>query len=190
MISSIFRKRAHLFYLSLRRAAHYFRRSLVDIFSNPHATRNIREVRACLLEYYSLLQSTRLTNSVISRLPLSPSLDPSRPVALPSRLYTLFILIGDSIACLVRLPFFLFPLIVHLPAYAASRVGARLAEDEEETQAQNKIVLSLLILGFVVYPTSFFFLWALSRYTAIGAVIAAIIVYAFANYHTTVIDGM
>lgn len=88
------------------------------------------------------------------------------------------------------MPFFFVPLLVHLPAYAVSRVGGRLAEDEEETQAQNKIVFSLLVLGIFIYPASFIFLWALSKYTAIGALLAGTLVYLFASYHSKVIDGM
>jgi glycerol-3-phosphate O-acyltransferase / dihydroxyacetone phosphate acyltransferase len=90
-----------------------------------------------LVESYSILQSAQLTNSVLSSLPLPRTLDPQahQPVPLPSRLFTLLILIRDSLAYLIRLPFFIIPLIVHSLAYAMSRLGARLVIDEEESQA-------------------------------------------------------
>jgi glycerol-3-phosphate O-acyltransferase / dihydroxyacetone phosphate acyltransferase len=68
------------------------------------------------------------------------------------------------------------------------RLGARLVEDEEETQAQNKVVFGLLSL-LLIYPATFFFLWALFWYTPIGALLAAAIVYLFAIYHIKTVDG-
>lgn len=160
----------------------------MDLFSTTDATPNFSHVRRRLLEYYSLLQSTRLTNSVLSALPLPRTLDPNHPAPLPSRLLTLSILTRDSLACLIRLPFFFFPLMVHLPAYVMSRLGARLVEDEEETQAQNKIVFALLLL-LMIYPAAFSFLWALFWYTPGGALIAAATVWLFAYYHVKIING-
>lgn len=98
-------------------------------------------IKRHLLTYYSLLESTHLTNSVLSSLPLPATLDPRQPVPLPSRLLTLSLLVRDSIALLLPLPFFIVPIVLHAPAYAIGSFGARLAEDEEETQAQNKVVL-------------------------------------------------
>lgn len=112
---------------------------LVDLFSAPSPSSDFEKVKTDLLSYYSLLESTRLTNSALSQLPLPRTLDPAVPAPLPSRISTLWVLIVDTIASLARLPFFLFPLLAHIPAYAMSRVGARLVEDEEETQAQNKV---------------------------------------------------
>lgn len=146
------------------------------------------QVRKRLLEYYSLLHSSHLSNSALSALPLPRSLDPRRSEPLPSRLRTLLVLLKDTFAVLVRLPFFLFPLMVHMPAYLASRWAAKLVEDEEETQAQNKIVLGLLSL-VLIYPTAFFFLWALFLYTPLGAIVAATTVWLFAVYHVKIIDG-
>ncbi|KAF8070166.1 glycerol-3-phosphate-acyltransferase [Lyophyllum atratum] len=161
--------------------------TLVDLFSTPNSTSNFKSAKRNLLEYYSLLQSSHLTNSVLSSLPLPRSLDPNTPVPVPSRLYTLLILIRDTISALIRLPFFFFPLIVHLPVYFMGRLGARLVQDEEETQAQNKVVFGLLSL-VLIYPAAFFFLWALLWYTPIGALFAATTVYLFANYHNRIID--
>ncbi|KAL0572774.1 hypothetical protein V5O48_009187 [Marasmius crinis-equi] len=161
--------------------------TLVDLFSTPDITTNSVSVRRSLLEYYSLLQSTNLTNSVLSALPLPRSLDPNIPTTLPSRLYTLAIFIRDTLSSLARLPFFLFPLIVHLPVYVMGRIGARLVRDEEETQAQNKVVFGLLSM-LTIYPAIFFFLWALLWYTPIGAALAAATVYLFAIYHNRMIN--
>ncbi len=69
-----------------------------------------------------------------------------------------------------------------------ARLGARLVEDEEETQAQNKVVFGLLFL-FLCYPAGFFFVWAFLSYTPIGAVIAAFIIFLFASYHTKLVNG-
>lgn len=146
------------------------------------------QVKRRLLEYYSLLHSSKLNNSTLSSLPLPKTLDPRRPEPLPSRLRTLILLLRDTLSVLVRLPFFLFPLVIHLPAYLASQAAARIVEDEEETQAQNKVVFGLIFL-IMIYPAAFFFLWALFWYTPIGALAAAATVWLFAVYHVKMIDG-
>ncbi|ETW82495.1 hypothetical protein HETIRDRAFT_458415 [Heterobasidion irregulare TC 32-1] len=115
--------------------------------------------------------STQLTNSVLSALPLPDTLDPYRPVPLPS----------------LRLPLFIFPLMIHLPAYVMARLGARLVEDEEETQAQNKILFGLLLL-VLIYPAAFFFLWAFLWYTPVGALFAGFVVWLTAIYHTKLVN--
>lgn len=163
---------------------------LVDLLSNPDLTPNSHNVKRRLLDYYSLLESARLTNSVLSSLPLPPTLDPNQPVPLPSRLYTLVILLRDTLALVVRLPFFLFPVIVHLPVYVLSRLGARLAVDEVETQAQNKLVIGLVLLVLFIYPTAFFLLWAFMMYTPLGALVSAGVVWLLAVYHNTLIQGV
>lgn len=162
--------------------------SLVDLFSTPDLVPNFTGVKRHLLTYYSLLQSTNLTNAVLSSLPLPRTLDPHRPTPLPSRLFTLSVLVRDSLAVLVRLPFFLGPLLFHAPAYAFGRFGARLVEDEEETQAQNKVVFGLLLL-FLIYTAMFFFLWAFLWYTPFGALVAAGLVFLFATYHNKLVNG-
>ena len=163
---------------------------LVDLLSNPDLTPNAYNVKRRLLEYYSLLESARLTNSVLSSMPLPRTLDPNQPVPLPSRLYTLMILLRDTLALAVRLPFFLFPVIVHLPVYILSRLAAQLAEDEVETQAQNKVAIGLVLLVLFIYPTAFFLLWAFMMYTPLGALISAGLVWLLAVYHNTLILGV
>ena len=161
---------------------------MVDMFSTPDATPNLHSVKRHLLQYYSLLQSSHLTNSVLSALPLPRSLDPNTPTTVPSRLFTLLILIRDSVSALVGLPFFFFPLVMHMPAYIMGRLGAKLVEHEEETQAQNKVVFGLLAL-VLIYSASFFFLWAFFWFSPIGALLAAATVYMFAVYHIKMIDS-
>ncbi|KAJ2987602.1 hypothetical protein NUW54_g9381 [Trametes sanguinea] len=63
--------------------------TLVDLFSTPDLVPNINAIKRHLLTYYSLLESTHLTNAVLSSLPLPATLDPRQPVPLPSRLFTL-----------------------------------------------------------------------------------------------------
>lgn len=160
----------------------------MDLCSTPNAIPNFSYARRRLLEYYSLLQTTHLTNSVLCSLPLPLSLDPNTPATLPSRLYTLLLLFRDTLSAVVRLPFFLFPLIIHMPVYVMGRIGARLAENEEETQAQNKVAFGLISLA-MIYSAAFFFLWAMLWYTPVGAILAGLAVYLVANYHDRMIDG-
>jgi uncharacterized membrane protein len=68
-----------------------------------------------------------------------------------------------------------------------SRLGARLVQDEEETQAQNKIIFALLLL-LAIYPAMFFFLWALFWLTPMGAVVALAMSYGFIVYHVKIVD--
>lgn len=149
---------------------------------------NLTAIKRYLLTYYSLLQSTNLTNSALAALALPETLDPQRPIPLPSRLFTLSLLIRDTLALLIRLPFFLGPSLLHIPVYIASLYGAMLAEDEEETQAQNKVVFGFLLL-LLIYPATFFFLWALLWYTPFGAFVAASVVTLVATYHTKLVNG-
>lgn len=161
---------------------------LVDLFSTPHLTPNFPDVKRSLLTYYSLLQSASLTNAVLSSLPLPRTLDPSHPTPLPSRLATLSLLVRDTLACLVRFPFFIGPLLLHAPAYIVGRLGARLVEDEEETQAQNKVVFGLLLL-LLTYPAAFFVTWAFLWYTSVGAIFSACFVVLLTIYHNRLVNG-
>lgn len=151
-------------------------------------TPNFKVTKRHLLEYYSLLQSSNLTNAALHSLPLPRSLDPDIPATVPNRLYTLLLLIRDSFAALITLPFCFVPLIVHAPVYVMGRIGAKLVENEEETQAQNKLAFGLISL-LLIYPALFFFLWALFWYTGLGALLSGLMVYLFAVYHITIIDG-
>ena len=80
------------------------------------------------------------------------------------------------------------PLLFHAPTYFFGRIGAKLVEDEEETQAQNKVAFGLLLL-MVVYTTIGVYVWSILRYSTVGALLATGIVFVFTWYHNSVIDG-
>lgn len=165
-----------------------FLHSLVDLFCTPDLVPKFNATKKALLTYYSLLQSSNLTNTALSTLPLPLDLDPNRPIPLPSRLRTLSVLVAETLAALVRLPLFLVPLLFHAPAYFFGRMGGKMVEDEEETQAQNKVAFGLLLL-MVVYTSVGIFVWWMLSCTAIGALLATGIVFVFAWYHNSLIDG-
>jgi glycerol-3-phosphate O-acyltransferase/dihydroxyacetone phosphate acyltransferase len=75
-----------------------------------------------------------------------------------------------------------------MPIYIMGRMGGQLVQDEEETQAQNKVVFGLLFM-LMIYPAAFFFLWAFLWYTPMGALCAAGTVWLFAVYHNRLING-
>lgn len=86
-----------------------------------------------------------------------------------------------------RLPFFFVPLLFHLPIYGVGLLGARLAEDEQETQAQTKIALAL-VFTMLSYPVLFFSLWAVFRQVPLGFAISAGILWLLGRYHLALID--
>jgi len=133
------------------------------------------------------LVSSRLSNAALVDLPLPKDLDPKRKIAMPSRFFPLWILVKDTIACLVRLPFFLIPMVLYSPVYVAGTLGARLAEDEQETQAQMKIALAIL-LSFLLYPVLFFTFWAVFRQVPLGAALAVGLIWLLKRYHSTLVD--
>ena len=161
----------------------------MDLFASSNACPSFRETKEALLKYSSLLKASRLTNEAISSLPLPRSLDPSQTAPLPSRLSTLLFLLLSTLSILVRLPFFLVPLVLHAPAYAVSRYGAQLSLDEEESQAQNKIAFGL-ILTAASYTFLFWVIWAIFWLTPIGAALAAGAVWLTYNYYVRVIDDV
>jgi glycerol-3-phosphate O-acyltransferase/dihydroxyacetone phosphate acyltransferase len=158
---------------------------LSDLFTTPHE--RVASLKTLLATYHRLLITSRLSNAALTELPLATNLDPSREVDLPSRFYTLWLLIKDSIVSLFRLPFFFVPMVTHLPVYVVGIFGARLAEDEMETQAQMKIALGL-VLSFLMYPVLFFSLWAVFRQVPLGAAIAAGVIWLLGRYHSALID--
>lgn len=177
-----------MFYLPKWFFHYFFCSRLIDLFSTPDLVPDFANIKRNLLTYYSLLQSASLTNSVLTSLPLPRTLDPSHPTPLPSRLATLSSLVRDTLACLIRFPFFIGPLILYAPAYLVARLGAQLAEDEEETQAQNKVVFALLLL-LLTYPVAFFVAWAFLWYTSVGALVAAAFVVLLPVYHDRLVNG-
>ncbi|GJJ06197.1 hypothetical protein Clacol_000386 [Clathrus columnatus] len=161
--------------------------TLVDLFSTPMLTSSYGSLRKALLTYYSLLQSTNLTNSTLSRLPLPDNLNPSQATTLPSRLSTLLILLSDTFGLIIRIPLFLLPFLIHAPALAAARHGANIAQ-EEETEAQNKVVFALLLL-LCIYPSIFLFLWVIFRMSSTGAAIALAMTYALIMHYHRIVDS-
>ncbi|CAD6575431.1 MAG: hypothetical protein TREMPRED_001419 [Tremellales sp. Tagirdzhanova-0007] len=159
--------------------------TLVDLFTTRLET--IDRVKALLVTYHKLLISSRLSNEALTDLPLPQTLDPTRKASLPSRFSTLYMLTKDSITCLIRLPFFLIPMLVHIPVYIFGILGARLVEDELETHAQMKIALGLL-LSFLTYPVLFFTIWAIIRQVPLGGAIAACAVWLLGRSHSALID--
>lgn len=160
--------------------------TIVDIFTTPALTPSYGALKKALLTYYSLLQSTNLTNRTLSRLPLPDTLNPSQSTSLPSRLSTLFLLFGDTLGLIIRIPFFFIPLLVHAPALIAARHGANIAS-EELTEAQNKLVFGFMLLS-CIYPSVFFLLWAFFSMTLVGAAVALATTYAFVMYYHKTVD--
>lgn len=140
-----------------------------------------------LVTYHNLLLASRLTNDGLAALPLPQSYDPKYPASLPSRFTALFALIRDSLWSLFKLPFFLVPLVIHIPIYAVAVLGGELVRDETETVAQMKIAFGLL-LSFLMYPVLFTVLYVILRSIPLGAVVAAGTVWLFARYHLALID--
>ncbi|WWD19707.1 hypothetical protein CI109_104171 [Kwoniella shandongensis] len=159
--------------------------TLVDIFSTPNDS--VAELKKLLATYHRLLSSSRLSNAALVDLKLPRNLNPSRPIDLPNRFSTLWLLIKDSLSCFVRLPFFIVPMLIHIPIYIVGILGARLAEDELETQAQMKVVFGLL-LSFLTYPVLFFSLWAVFKQVTLGAALAAGVVWVLGRYHSALVD--
>ncbi|KAG8743994.1 hypothetical protein FRC12_014918, partial [Ceratobasidium sp. 428] len=161
---------------------------LVDLFSAPNSSPYFESTRKALLAYHSLLEYAKLSHEALADLPLPRTLDPSVETPMPSRLSTLAILLKDTLATAIRFPFFVLPLIIHLPAYALARILARMVDEEEETQAQMKMVAGILALAIMSYPIMFLFLWAFLWLTPTGALVAAGFVWMLAIYHVSIID--
>ena len=160
--------------------------SLVDLFTTT-TNADILKLRDLLATYHRLLVSSRLSNYALTDIPLPRDLDPSLKISLPSRFSTLYILSKDTLGALIRLPFFAIPLVTHLPVYVVGILGARLVEDELETQAQMKIAFGL-ILSFLTYPILFFILYGITRALPLGFAIAAGAVWLLGKYHSALID--
>ncbi|KAG8812462.1 hypothetical protein FRB91_011427 [Serendipita sp. 411] len=161
--------------------------TLVDAFSTPwDSDPEFVSLKRSLITYHSLLKSTHLTNGELSHLPLSKSRkSSSEPV--PPRLSTILPLLRESIAVLIRLPLFLVPLMINVPIYWMTRwVGEKAAVDEESV-AQSKIVVGL-VLFLVIHSFWFWVIWIFLAITPIGALIAAVSVWALATYHRRLID--
>ena len=159
---------------------------MVDLFTDP-SNEDLKKLKSTLATYHRLLVSSRLSNAALTDLPLPQTLDPAQKVDLPSRFTALWLLLKDSIVAAIQLPIFLLPFLTHLPVYVVGILGARLVEDEMETQAQMKVAFGLL-LSFLTYPVLFFTFWAIFRAWTLGAAIAAGLVWLLGRYHSAFID--
>lgn len=143
-------------------------------------------MKALLLAYQSTLHSTRLTHYTLSGVPLPSTLDPSVPHPLPTRFRSLRSLFISTLSSLLRLPFFILPLVVHLPIYVIAKYSLRLSKKEEDI-SQNKIMLGL-ILALVIYPGLFAVAWLMLLLTPVGAFFAFGFTWLFVVYHNSIID--
>jgi len=169
--------------------------SLVDLLSHPNPTSALSALRSTLVSYNAYLSTARLRNSSLSHIhiPLPSSLDPSRPIPLPSRLSTLWILIRDILGSLIRLPFFALPFLVNIPIYLVGRYGAGMAADEVETEAQMKLafgVLGSLLLYPIIALGLFFTVFRTGGLTGtlVGLGTAGLCVWGLVMYHLSLID--
>lgn len=159
----------------------------MDLFTDPAPTESITRTKSALVEYNKLLITSKMTNDLLSDLPLPHALDPSKPIPLPNRFSTLFLLIRDTLSILIRTPFFILPMIIHLPMYYVAKLGENMMADELETQAQMKMVFGML-LSFLVYPFWAGVLWWVMGRGMVAAVVAGGAVYAFNTSHQNLVD--
>ncbi|KAK9894996.1 hypothetical protein P389DRAFT_87369 [Cystobasidium minutum MCA 4210] len=164
--------------------------SLVDLFSpTSEYADSAASARQALIAYEASLKARHFTNSSLNALPLPRILDPQTAATPPDRLRTLWALTQTTISSLLYLPFFILPLLTHLPIYTIGKITQiYLNNGEPEAFAQNKIVFSLLVLVVFIYPTMFFFTWALFLFTPIGFLLAVAWTVLFSVYHTRLID--
>lgn len=163
--------------------------SLVDLFASPEPSRSLRRLRRLLNTYRDALHSTGLSHLSLSSLPLPATLDPDVPHPLPTRFRVLGSVLLSTLSCLVRLPFFLLPLVVHLPVYTFARYASSGALEED--QAQNKVAIGL-VLALATYAALFAVVCAL-LWTSItwgGAIVVALVgTIAFVAYHNRLVDA-
>lgn len=159
--------------------------SLVDLFSTTDP--RISSLKSLLATYYRLLVSSRLSNAALADVPLPKTLDPKTKISMPSRFYPLWLLFKDTLISLIRLPFFIIPMIAHIPIYIIGILGSRLAESEMETQAQMKVAAGI-VLSFLTYPLLFFTFYVFFRQLPLGAALSAGAVWVLGRYHTALVD--
>lgn len=162
----------------------------MDLFSpSSEYASSASSARQALIAYESALKARHFTNSSLNALPLPRILDPRTPATPPDRLRTLWALTQTTISSLLYLPFFILPLLTHLPIYTIGKITQiYLNNGEPEAFAQNKIVFSLLVLIVFIYPTMFFFTWAIFLFTPVGFLLALAWTILFTIYHTKLVD--
>ncbi|GAA6018836.1 hypothetical protein JCM11491_006880 [Sporobolomyces phaffii] len=163
--------------------------SLIDLFASPTTSPALRRLKRLLNAYRDTLQASSLSHLSLSSLPLPATLDPSVPHPLPTRARVLSSILLSTLACLFRLPFFLLPLIVHLPIYLFTRYASSGALEED--QAQNKVAVGL-VLALGVYAAFFSvacaLLWVSLPYG--GAILVSLTgTICFVAYHNRLVDN-
>lgn len=161
-------------------------RRLVDLFAVADTDPRLLTLRDLLLAYRAALLQTHLSHFGLSGVSLPDSLDPSVPFPMPGRIRVLGHLLKSSLASFVRLPFFLLPLLVHLPIYVVGAYSVYLAELEED-RAQIKIALGL-VLAIGTYVALFSLACVGLVWVPLGFVAAAVFVVCFWLYHQRLID--
>lgn len=165
----------------------------IDLLANPEPFSPLFSLKQTLVTYQAYLTNARMENASLSQIPLPATLDPSRPIPLPTRFSTLAILVKDVLSTLIRIPFFALPFLVNLPVYFMARWGAMLVDDEKETQAQMKVMFGLLVSA-LVYPTVAIVIYGLAFRAGsilgglIGLGITALFVYGLGISHRSLID--
>ncbi|BGP43401.1 hypothetical protein JCM10449v2_007436 [Rhodotorula kratochvilovae] len=163
--------------------------TLVDLFAAPEPSRALRRLRRLLNTYRDALNATGLSHLSLSSLPLPATLDPDVPHPLPTRFRVLGSILLSTLSCLVRLPFFLLPLVVHLPVYLFARYASSGALEEDK--AQNKVAIGL-VLALATYAAFFAVACAL-LWTSMawgGAIVVALVgTVAFVAYHNRLVDA-
>ncbi|GAA5985969.1 hypothetical protein JCM5350_007825 [Sporobolomyces pararoseus] len=162
--------------------------SLIDLFVSPSTSPALRRLKRLLNAYRDTLQASSLSHLSLSSLPLPSTLDPSVPNPLPTRARVLSSICLSTLACLLRLPFFLLPLIVHLPIYLFTRYASSGALEED--QAQNKVAIGL-VLALGSYAAFFgvacALLWVSLPYG--GAILVSLTgTICFVAYHNRLVD--
>ena len=161
---------------------------MIDLFASPSASPALRRLKRLLNAYRDTLQASSLSHLSLSTLPLPATLDPSVPHPLPTRARVLTSISLSTFSCLLRLPFFLLPLIVHLPIYLFTRYASSGALEED--QAQKKVAVGL-VLALGSYAAFFgvacALLWVSLPYG--GAILVALTgTIAFVAYHNRLVD--
>ncbi|GAA97148.1 uncharacterized protein L969DRAFT_43947 [Mixia osmundae IAM 14324] len=162
--------------------------ALIDFLSAPKAAAKTSELKQILVDYDAALKKAGLSHNQLADYGLPSSLDPTRPIDTPTRVAALTQLVGSTLASLVRLPFFIPPLIFHLPVYTAGKLTLKyINSKEEESFAQNKVLICMIML-LVSYPVLFLLIWSIWLPSKVGAVLSFGLVWAFAHFHVAMID--
>ncbi|GAA6063596.1 hypothetical protein JCM10212_000990 [Sporobolomyces blumeae] len=163
--------------------------SLIDLFAAPSASPALRRLKRLLNAYRDTLAASSLAHLSLTALPLPATLDPSVPSPLPTRARVLSSILLSTLGCLLRLPFFLLPLIVHLPIYLFTRYASSGALEED--QAQKKVAIGLVVsLGMYAgfFGVACALLWVSLPY-GIAIIVALAGTVAFVAYHNRLVDN-